>query len=232
VITPTDSIQPIIKKWGVSNKNIISIPTGVEEYLFENADGDKIRKKYHISSDEIVLFLNSRLTAEKNVEFLFRSVTDILKRNKKIKILSIGDGDLKESLQKMAKNNGVDEQVIFAGRVKKEEVGDYFAAGDIFVYASKSETQGMIITEAMYAGLPVVAIKATGICNLVRDNIDGYLVSENQKEFSEAIEKLISDRDLMKKMGASGAHLTREKYTDKICAEKLLEVYEKAIAKK
>jgi 1,2-diacylglycerol 3-alpha-glucosyltransferase len=232
VVMPTESVRTIIEKWGVTNKNIISIPTGVEKYLFENADGNKIRKKYNISSDDIVLFLNSRLTSEKNVEFLFHSVIKVLKKGKKTKILSIGDGDIREDLRKITQKAGVSGQVIFAGQVKKEEVKDYFAAGDIFVYASKSETQGMAVSEAMYMGLPIVAVKATGICDLVVDKINGFLVSEREDEFAGAVEKLISDAELRKKFGAESAKIAMEKYTDEICAQKMLEVYARVIAKK
>jgi len=64
-----------------------------------------------------------------------------------------------------------------------------------FVYASQSETQGMIITEAMYMGLPIVALSATGIDSLVLNNGNGFLVSESEKEFEEAVQKLMGDED-------------------------------------
>ena len=250
VITPTQSVIPIIQKWGVTNPNISELATGVEEDLFAGADGEKIRNKFSIKKEELVLFFNCRLTSEKNTEFLLRSVIPILKNNKnvhpvksaeggsagrkfnRVKLLSVGGGYLMETLRKMAENAGVGAQVVFAGQVKKEEVKDYFAAGDIFVYASKSETQGMIITEAMYMGLPVVAVKATGICDLVEDKVSGFLVSEKEAEFSEAVLKLINDEELRKKMGEKGAQIAREKYTDKICAQKMLEIYKEAIKRK
>jgi 1,2-diacylglycerol 3-alpha-glucosyltransferase len=230
VVTPTESVIPIIQKWGVTNLNISAIATGVEEGLFENADGGKIKEKHSIKNDELVLFLNCRLTSEKNTEFLFRSIIPVLKNNKKMKLLSIGGGYLKDTLQKMAEDAGAGAQVIFAGEMEKEKVKDYYAAGDIFVYASKSETQGMIITEAMYMGLPIVAVNAPGICDLVQDNINGFLVSEKEEEFASAVMKLHSDVNLRKKFGEASAKIARENFTDKICAEKLMKVYEKAIA--
>jgi glycosyltransferase involved in cell wall biosynthesis len=229
VIVPTRSVEPIIRSWGVNNPKIAAIATGVEEYLFENADGGKIKNKFGIKDDEIVLFLNCRLTGEKNTEFLFRSVIPVLQKNKKIKFLIIGGGYLKEVLQKMTAATGVGEQTIFVGEVKKGEVKNFYAAADIFVYASKSETQGMIITEALYMGLPVVAVDATGICDLVRNEIDGLLVSENEEEFAGAIMRLINDGSLRKKMGGSGAEHARDNFTDKVCTQKLLAVYEEAI---
>jgi 1,2-diacylglycerol 3-alpha-glucosyltransferase len=232
VVAPTPSVIEIIKKWGVTNPKIKAIASGVEEELFANADADMIKNKFGIKNDELILVLNCRLTSEKNTEFLFRSVIPVLKENKKVKLLSVGGGYLLEPLRKMAEEAGVGEQVIFVGQVKKEEVKDYFAAGDIFVYASKSETQGMIITEAMYMGLPVVAVNATGICDLVEDKITGFLVPEKEGEFFEAVSGLINNESLRKKMGENGARIAREKYTDKICAQKLLEIYREAIESK
>jgi len=232
VVVPTESVVPIIRGWGVTNSSVSAIATGVEEDLFSNADGGKIKDKLGIKSDELVLFLNCRLTAEKNTEFLFQAIISVLQENKKVKLLSLGGGYLKEVLQKMAAEAGVGRQVIFAGEVQKEEVKDFYAAGDIFVYASKSETQGMIITEAMYMGLPVVAVAATGIISLVRNGVDGLLVAENEKEFSAAVLQLLADENLRTKMGESGAKYARENFTDKISAQKMLAVYEEAIGKK
>jgi glycosyltransferase involved in cell wall biosynthesis len=75
-------------------------------------------------------------------------------------------------------------------------------------------------------------VNATGICDLVENNLTGFLVNENPDEFSGAVEKIIQDKNLRHKMGKEGARIAREKYTDEFCADKLLEVYKKAIEKK
>lgn len=232
IITPTESVKEIIRNWGVTNKNIEAISSGVEEELYQNADRQIVRNKFGVKDEEILLLLASRLTSEKNIEFLFRSVIKVLKNNENTKFLVAGDGDLVPGLKLMAKENNLEDRILFEGIVNKSEIKNYYAAGDIFVYASKSETQGMIITEAMYLGLPIVAVNAPGICDLVQNNVNGLLVSEKEKEFSGAVEKLISSEELRKKFGEASATIAREKYTDKICAEKLLEVYKKVIKQK
>ncbi len=228
VIVPTDSIIPIIRKWGVTNKNIVPIATGVLEEEFENASRNKIREKYNIKNDEKVLLMVSRLTAEKNVEFIFRSLKNILRENK-VKFLVAGDGYLRQDLEKFCQKENISEKVIFCGEVKREEIKNYYAGADIFVYGSKSETQGMIITEAMYMGLPIVAVSATGINSLVLNNGNGFLVQENEGEFEEAVLKLINDTDLRKKFGETSARIARINFTASVCAEKMLGVYQKAI---
>jgi 1,2-diacylglycerol 3-alpha-glucosyltransferase len=232
IIVPTPSVGEIIKNWGVENKNIIAIPTGVEEKQFENPDRESVRKKYSINSDEILLFVMTRLTAEKNMEFLVEALLDILRKNINVKLMIGGDGNLKEKLIKKILDAGLSDKTIFVGIVGDSEKKDYYAAGDIFVYASKSETQGMVLTEAMHVGLPIVAVRATGVKDIVENRKTGFLVSEDKKEFGSAVQKLIDDDGLRKKFGEEAGKATREKYTAKVCAEKMLKAYEQAVKAK
>lgn len=229
VVVPTSSVKSIIENWGVTNKNIEIIPTGVEEIAYADPDGERIRKKFGIKNEEVLLLLISRLTEEKNVEFLFQAVIPILRKNSRVKFLAAGDGDLVSRLKKMSEESGIGERIFFEGIVPKDEIKNYYAAGDIFVYASKSETQGMILTEAMYSGLPIVTVRATGAEDIILDGETGFLVSENEAEFVAAAEKLIADENLRKRFSEDAKRVAREKYTSSICAEKMWEVYKKAI---
>ena len=231
VIVPTKSVVPIVQKWGVKNE-IVPVATGVREEEFLNSDREKIREKYGIKNDEVLLLLVSRLTEEKNVKFIFDALSEVLKKNAKTKFMLVGDGYLLSDLKNKAKAVGLGNRIIFTGIIGRDDMKNYYSAGDIFVYASKSETQGMIITEAMYAGLPIVAIKATGIESLVENGKNGILTSENNQEFISAIKKLIGDKELRKKMAEESARIAREKYTAKICAGKMLEIYKESIRRK
>lgn len=228
VIVPTNSIRPMIRKWGVKN-DIVPIMTGIVEKEFEGAKGDLVRKKYNIQEDETLLLVVTRLTAEKNVDFLFRSIIPVLEKNKKAKFLVVADGYLMDKLRKYVSDKNISAQIIFAGFVPNDEKKNYYAASDIFVFASKSETQGMVISEAMYSGLPVVAVNATGSASLVLNNANGFLVKENEEEFGRAVEKLIDDKNLRHKFGAASKKIAWENFTSDISARRMLEVYENAI---
>lgn len=239
IIVPTPSVKEIIRKWGVTNENITAVPTGVEEEEFENPDRTGVRKKYNIRDDEILLFVMTRLTAEKNMEFLVDAVLPILKKNNKTKFMICGEGNLKGILGKKVATAGLADKVVFVGIVSGAEKKNHYAAGDIFMYASKSETQGMILTEAMYSGLPIVAVRATGAVDIIEDGPlrrnssearrTGFLVREDKKEFADAVQKLIDNENLRKSFGEEAKRAAEEKYTSEVCAEKMLEVYEKAI---
>ena len=228
VIVPTGSIIDIIKTWGVRNA-IISIPTGVEENEFQGQDRRKVREKYGIKENDILLLLVSRITEEKNIEFIFDLLPGLFRKNHLMKMLVVGEGYLVKKLKKFCEQKNIAGQVIFSGKADKAALKNYYAAGDIFVHASKSETQGMILSEAMYMGLPVVAVEATGAKDLVVNNLSGFLVKEDRRGFCEAVEKLAGDRGLREKMSEESKKIAREKYTAKVCAKQMLKAYEKAI---
>jgi glycosyltransferase involved in cell wall biosynthesis len=229
VVVPTDSVKKIIEKLGVKSKKIISIPSGVEEELYQNPDRNLIREKYGVKDSEILLLLISRLTAEKNVEFLFRSAMRILKNNLSTKFLVVGEGNLSNKLKKMVALDSLSGRVLFHGLVDKKEIKNFYAAGDIFIFASKSETQGMILSEAMYAGLPVVGVDAPGTRDLVENEVSGLLVGEDEEDFSEAVVRLIQNADLRKTFSDNARRIAREKYTDRACAKKMMALYESLI---
>jgi glycosyltransferase involved in cell wall biosynthesis len=220
--------MPILKKWGVK-KELTPISSGVEEKEFQNADRDIIRRKYNIVDQEILLLLVSRLTAEKNIDFVFRSAAQVLKNNSRIKLLVVGGGNLQPELKNFSEKEKISDRVIFTGEIERRGIKNYYAAADIFVYASKSETQGMIITEAMYMGLPIVAVKATGSQSLILNKANGFLVKEDEGEFADAVNKLINDKELRKRFSQASRRIAETKFTSTVCAEKMLEVYERAI---
>lgn len=232
VVVPTAGVKNIIRSWGVKNENIEAIPSGVEEEFYQNPDRSKIRNKFNIKDYEILLLLVSRLTQEKNIEFLFNSIIKVLKNNSAAKFLISGDGYLLPRLKNIAIQNNLNDRIFFEGIVEKEELKNYYAAGDIFVYASKSETQGMIVSEAMYCGLPIVAVNASGICDLVQNNINGFLTSEDKSEFANSVQKLIDDTELRNKFSEESKHIAHENFTNQICSSRMLRVYRKLTTRK
>ncbi len=230
VIAPTESVIEILKQWKVRTP-IKALSSGLEEDLFQDPEREKIRKIFGVQEDAILILLVSRLTEEKNVEFLFRSLESLLERNEKIHFLVVGGGYLLPRLKKRVLGKGLDRKVFFSGVVEKTELKNYLAAGDIFVNASLSETQGMNVSEAMYLGLPVVAVRATGISSLVKDGENGFLVGEDEKEFQDAVEKLVADEKLRRDMALASARIAKENFTDEVCARKMLAVYESLLKK-
>ena len=107
-------------------------------------------------------------------------------------------------------------------------LGSFFGAADIFVFPSITETQGIVITEAMAAGVPAVAVGIMGPSDLIKNGVDGYLTSLNKDEFSVKIEKLLDDENLRKQMGEK-ARENAKKFSTQNCAFRMEELYAKAI---
>lgn len=230
VIVPTESAKEIIVGWGVRESSITVIPTGIDEALFAEARGEKIRQQFGIQPKEPVLFLNCRLTEEKNPEFVFRAVMNILK-TKEAHLIVVSDGYLMPKIRTYVQESGVADRVHFAGQVPQNEVKNYYAAADIFVYSSLSETQGLVIAEAMYMRLPVVALDGSGVRDVVRHEDSGFLVSPEQGEeaFALRVQALLGNQELRQQMGVRGRKIVEENLTVAVCIEQTLNLYAEVI---
>jgi glycosyltransferase involved in cell wall biosynthesis len=231
VIIPTASVRSIIEGWGVNNSEIVDIATGVEREHFKNPDGEKIRESLKISQEKKVIMSISRFTQEKNVIFLLKSIIGVLKKHPKTVFVFGGEGYLKKEMQEIIAKEEMTERVIFPGMVKKNNIKNYLNAADIFVYASKSETQGTIITESMFSSLPIVAVNETGSQSLIEDGKSGILVPESEDDFQEAVEKILEDDDLSENLRKNAKIESEKKYTSDVCADKMLEAYRSTIEK-
>lgn len=230
IIIPTEGVYEIINNWGNTNTNVSVIATGVDEEIFKNPQENKIKETLGIVKDKIVLLSISRLTEEKNVIFLIREVVKVLKKNKQAVFILGGDGYLKDELIKIINQAGVGEQVFLLGLVERDQIKNYLNIADIFVYASLSETQGTIITEAMYGGLPIVALDGLGIRDLIKHRKTGILVKKNST-FARQINKLIANTELTQALGQNAKQEAQKKYTSRVCAKKMLKIYQDLIAK-
>ena len=226
VIAPSTAIKRILKNREVKIP-IKVVPSGINIQNFKKDAGtrDEIRSKYKIKSDDILLITASRIVEEKNIEFLFKAFSEIKRKVGNIKFLIVGDGAIKKELEEMSKNLNLEKEIIFTGLVSRDEIVGLYQASDIFVFASLTETQGLVAVEAMAAGLPVVAIKASGIEDMVDDGEDGILTNDSINEFSESVLKIANNEDLRKKLSAQ-AKINSEKFSVKLWIGKMVGLYE------
>ena len=229
VISPSTAIKKLLEDHGIKAPVKI-IPSGINIDNFQNDTGKKteIRQKYQIKQNEIMLITACRLTKEKNLEFLIRSFAKIIEKRKNVKFMIVGDGAVKKNLKKIAEELGIKDSIVFTGLVDRTSIVDLYQASDIFVFASKTETQGLVAVEAMAAGNPVVAIKASGIEDIVKEGEDGSLTSESEDEFSQSVLKIVSNNDLRSKMSAQ-AKINSKRFSIEPWVEKVTMLYEDLI---
>lgn len=228
VIAPSQSIAETLRNRGVQVP-ISVIPTGIETERFNQGDPIAWREHFGIKQNAKVIGFISRLAPEKNPEFLAQAVTAAIK---KVEIenhfLVVGDGPSQSEIAKIFGDAGISERLHFTGKLQGKSLVNAYHAMDIFAFASKTETQGLVLAEAMAAGLPVVALDAPGAREVVEDSRNGILLKKEDKEqFAEAIIKLVMlpERELENMQHA--ARKRAEVFSAERCVEELIELYEK-----
>lgn len=231
VIAPSSAIKKLLVDNGV-NSRIEIIPSGIniDEFARDAGKRNEIRSKYKIGLDDVVLITACRITEEKNVKFLVEAFNKIRKICANVKFIIVGDGAVKKELETMVKNFGIESDVVFTGLVNKEEIISLYQASDIFIFASLTETQGLVAVEAMSAGIPAIAVKASGIEDMIINGEDGILTGNSIDEFSSAVTKVINDRDLRKRL-SDRARINSKKFTIELWTEKIVKLYDSLIKK-
>lgn len=198
VIVPTYSTEEYLRMIGVTTPTFVQ-PTGIEYERFQAvkpADVETLRKKLALSNEKVFISV-ARLSNEKNIDFMIEAI-DRLRQESDVpfRFLMIGDGHQRDRLQKKIDSLELGSHFTLVGAVQPEEMALWYNLGDAFLFASKSETQGMVILEAMSAGLPVVAVRSSGIEDVVRDGLNGYKTPENQARWIEKAQRLLEDDKL------------------------------------
>ena len=227
VIAPSDSIAEILRKRGVKSAMEI-IPTGIQINRFSNGDRKASRKLHKIPQDMFVVGHIGRLAPEKNLDFLSKAVASFLHSEPKAHFIVAGYGSLEQQLYDFFVQENLHQRVNFLGKLQDQELIDAYHAMDVFVFSSKSETQGLVLAEAMASGVPVIALDAPGVREVVQDGINGYLLlNENKEDFANTLAKFYKSSPNIRKDLKTGAEKTAVDFSVDVCVSKLLSVYEK-----
>ncbi|MDZ7662280.1 glycosyltransferase [Thiohalophilus sp.] len=202
VIVPTYSTEEYLRMIGVKTPTFVQ-PTGIEFERFQEVsqkDVEQLRKKLGLENEKVFISV-SRLSNEKNIDFMIEAI-DVLRRETDIpfRFLMIGDGHQKDRLQNKIDQRGLKQQFTLVGPVPPEDMAIWYRLGDAFLFASISETQGMVILEAMAAGLPVVTVRSSGIDDVVRHGFNGFKTPEKQDLWRAQVKKLLEDDELRDKL--------------------------------
>jgi glycosyltransferase involved in cell wall biosynthesis len=190
VFAPSESIASLIQDRGVK-ASIAVVPTGVNLERFRCGEGQHFRASMGISKEAFVVGHVGRLAPEKNLGFLAESVAKFLHTCPLGHFLIVGQGPSKIEIRDIFERQGLMERLHVAGALDQNELADAYHAMDVFAFASKSETQGMVLTEAMAASVPIVALDASGVREVVKDGFNGRLLHEETPEvFSTTLQWL------------------------------------------
>lgn len=231
VIAPSESVSEMIKGHGVKTP-IAVIPTGLHLNQF-NGTSKNFKEDNDIPEKAFVVGYVGRLAEEKNLPFLMKAVARFLMNQKNALFLVVGSGPLEEAITLHFKECNLERQLRFAGEMKGKKLIEAYQAIDVFAFASQSETQGMVLNEAMAAGAPVVAVDAPGVRDIVIDKVNGRLVArESEAEFSKCLTWVLDRSPTQKKRLMEAAKETAKNYSVELSASKALEEYRSLKTKK
>lgn len=232
LIVPSNKIYNLFKDKYKFTKNIHIIQTGIEtskfyKENFNQKDINSLKKKLSIKKKDFVVMTVSRLAKEKSVDRIINNHKELVKKYSNMKLLIVGDGPDIDKLKDEAKSLGVSDSVIFTGKVPLSDIPIYYQLGNVFVTASKSETQGLTVVEAISSSLPVVAVKDDSFVNSVIEDFNGFVFTDDEK-YINSISKLYEDKDLYNRLSNQSRLLSAD-FSSEYFALKVLKVYETAI---
>ena len=227
VIVPSETIKAsLTDSYGITDR-VTVMPTGIDLTPYRKADGTAVRAKHGWKKDQRIILSMGRLANVKNWPLLIDAAQIVLAKHPDVRFALIGDGPERDSLEKQVKKLAIADRFEFVGRIPYEDVPSYLKAGDLFVYASTTETQGLVTLEALAAGLPVVAVDASGTNETVEDGVDGLLTANDHQALAEAIDRVLSDETLYHELQLA-AKAKAESWDIKVLSQKLLDIYAQA----
>jgi glycosyltransferase involved in cell wall biosynthesis len=229
IIAPSQSVAQILRDRGVDTP-IEIIPTGVDVPRYEKGDAATFRCSHGISRKAFVAGYVGRLAPEKNLSFLAEAMRAFVSQTRNSHFLVVGSGPSSQEIRKVFREAGLRRRLHLVGSLEGQDLVDAYHAMDVFVFASHSETQGMVLTEAMAAGRPVVALDAPGVREVVENGYNGRLLdSDSPEEFAAAIGEIASASSQQReRLGRAAVETAREFSMDR-CARDLMAVYERLV---
>ncbi len=229
VIVPSRVAEESLLSYGVTTPVRI-IPTGVPipsvDAVSEEAQREA-RKRFSIPQGAQLLLYVGRVAQEKNLDLVLDAFSILSSEFRKVHLLVVGGGPYLEDATQLALEGAAPDRVHFAGAQPHDGLEALYAAADIFVFGSSTETQGLVIAEARASGTPSVVVDGGGACETVRDEVDGLVVPSELEPFTEAIRRLLLDPDRLDAMNAA-CRINAHDFTPEAMCRQVLDVYSAA----
>ncbi len=218
---PSESIVEELKEHGIHNT--MHLPHGIDTEKFHPSyRNDLLRASVNAEDIPILLFVG-RLVKEKDLDDLIQVNRLLQERGVQFKQVFVGDGPMSDELKKALPD------AHFTGTLNGDLLSSWYASADIFVFPSTTETFGLVVQEAFSSGVPVIGVKSGGVRNLIKDGVNGYLVTPNvPEEFADQVQRLIESEQLRDNLGEMARKKVLERSWDNVNAQ-MLESYENLI---
>ena len=228
VIVPSSAMRDVLRTYGVKT-NVQILPTGIPSQDYAPGDGLRFRMDFGILPDRPVMLTVGRVAFEKNIGFLVEVVKTIRERIPNVLFIIAGEGPMLPQLKKRARREGLQRHIMFVGYLDRAtQLQDCYRAANVFVFASRTETQGLVLLEAMAQELPVISTAVMGTRDVLVNQQGCLVAPEDVTEFAGKVVNVLSNVPLQQQLGQSGKVYV-SKWTALRYAGKLTELYHELI---
>jgi glycosyltransferase involved in cell wall biosynthesis len=226
IVAPSQPMLDVLRQYGVKTRAEV-IPTGLQAQSFERADGAAFRASYGIAPQRPVMLYVGRVAYEKNIGFLL-NMTDVLrKKQPEVLLIITGEGPAEHSLHQQVRELQLEDNVKFIGYLDRNtQLNACYRAADVFVFSSKTETQGLVLLEAMAQSLPVVAMAELGTKSILIEGEGALIAPEDEVVFANKVFSLLSDPDMRRNLGATAMKYAMNRWSSRTQAERMLRFYQ------
>jgi len=227
VLAPSEEMKEELDRYGIRTP-VEAMPFGIDLDAFQRPLKFDLRAELHLSPPTKLLLSAGRLGPEKNFAFVIEAFARIKRTHDDAALVIVGDGPSRQGLEQQAEALGLQADVHFLGYIDRAKLIDSYRQADLFVFASKTETQGIVLLEAQAAGTPVVAIGEMGVCDVVESGRGGLLVPEDLEAFAAAVLSLLTDPERRSAFAQNALDMAR-RHSARTSCQALLACYEKLL---
>ena len=232
VVAPSLELADVLRRYGIT-RPIETIPTGLNLDEFAGGDGEAFRARHGIALDRAMMLLVGRVAHEKNIGFLLEVLAEVVRSVPTALFVIAGEGPALPALKRAAAEAGLNGHVLFVGYLdRRGPLLDCYRAADVFVFASRTETQGLVLLESLALGVPVVSTAVLGTKEVLANAAGALVVREDVAEFAAAVTRVLTERALRAKLASAGREFVERQWSSREMARRLLGLYEELVRTK
>jgi len=225
IVSPSKPMLDVLKQYGIKTPAEV-VATGLDDSSFASVDGEHFRMSHDIPLTQPMLLFVGRVAHEKNIGFLLEMHEELIKNHPDALLVITGEGPAEESIKQSIEKLGISNKVRMIGYLDRgHELIACYKAADIFVFASKSETQGLVLLEAMAQGTAVVAIAELGTKSILIEGEGVLIAKDDINDFADKVSILLSDAPKRQMIGDKGRQYAQEKWGAGVLAKKVAKFY-------
>jgi 1,2-diacylglycerol 3-alpha-glucosyltransferase len=232
IVSPSKPMLDVLKQYGIKTPAEV-VATGLDDSSFARVDGEHFRMSHDIPLAQPMLLFVGRVAHEKNIGFLLEMHVELIKKHPDALLVITGEGPAEDSIKHSIDKLGILNKVRMIGYLdRSHELIACYKAADIFVFASKSETQGLVLLEAMAQGTVVVAIAELGTKSILIEGEGVLIAKDDINDFADKVSVLLSDAPKRQMIGEKGRQYAQEKWGAGVLAKKVAKFYKSTINQK